>query len=363
MLEAAPLSHLLRFVRPQDVPGADELMMVGDLARYLEATGDPRYHLVAVGDIMLGGRATRPMRAWGDDYPFRAVQPLLLRTPVVLGNLEGPLAMRASRTERNFSYRVAPATALAMRRAGINVVTLANNHLVDCGRKGVLETLAAVESAGIIGIGAGRNKREAHRGAVVDASGLKLGLLGYYWNRRCAATATAPGSAMDPPEELRDDIASLRPRVDRLVVTFHWGIPYEREPSGADRDKARLAIDLGADAVVGHHPHVVQPFEVHRGKPIFYSVGNFTFGSGNSRGEGLVLAFEFGSSRTRVAIYPLYVKNRDPRVDYQPKVMKGRAARSALEQLVDISGADGARLVLQQARGILDLPREPERGT
>jgi len=354
------LSHLLRFVRPEEVPGADGLMTGWELERYLAAMSEPRYHLVAVGDVMLGGRATRPMREYGDDYPFRAVSPLLARTPVVLGNLEGPLAKRASRTGRNFSYRVPPVVAVTMRRVGMNVVTLANNHLVDCGRRGVLETLEAVESAGIVGIGAGRNKAEAHRGAVVDASGLKLGLLGYYWNRRCAATATAPGSAMDPPEELREDIAALRPRVDRLVVTFHWGIPYEREPSAADRCKARLAIDLGADAVVGHHPHVVQPFEVHRGKPIFYSVGNFTFGSGNSRGEGLVLGFEFGFSRTRVAVYPLYVKNRDPRVDYQPKVMRGRAARSALEQLIDISGADGARLVLQEARGILDLPGEPQ---
>lgn len=362
MLEGPELSHLLKFVRPEEVPGAHDLMMGGELEHHLEATGESRFHLVAVGDIMLGGRATRPMREFGDDYPFRGVQPLLSRTPVVLGNLEGPLAKRASPAERNFSYRVPPATAMAMRRAGVNVVTLANNHLVDCGRKGVLETLEAVESAGVIAIGAGRNTAEAHRGAVVDASGLKLGLLGYYWNRRCAATATAPGSAMDPPDALRDDIAALRPRVDRLVVTFHWGIPYEREPSPVDRDKARLAIDLGADAVVGHHPHIVQPFEVHRGKPIFYSVGNFTFGSGNSRGEGLLLAFDFGFSRTRVAVYPLYVKNRDPRVDYQPKVMKGRAARSVLEQLVDISGADGARLVLQEARAILDLPTERRPG-
>jgi poly-gamma-glutamate capsule biosynthesis protein CapA/YwtB (metallophosphatase superfamily) len=301
------------------------------------------------------------MREFGDDYPFRAVSPILSRTPIVLGNLEGPLAKRASRTERNFSYRVPPATALAMRRAGINVVTLANNHLVDCGRKGVLETLEAVESAGVVGIGAGRNIEEAHRGAVLGAWGLKIGLLGYYWNRRCAATATAPGSAMDPPDALRRDIAALRGSVDRLVVAFHWGIPYEREPSAADREKARLAIELGADAVVGHHPHVMQPFELHQGKPIFYSVGNFTFGSGNSRGEGLVLAFDFGFSRTRVAVYPLYVKNRDPRVAYQPKVLRGRGARTALERLVDISGPDGASLVLQEARGILDLPIEPPR--
>ncbi|TKA98635.1 MAG: CapA family protein, partial [Mesorhizobium sp.] len=109
-----------------------------------------------------------------------------------------------------------------------------------------------------------------------------IGLLGYYWNRRTAARGDLPGSARDLPELVERDLARLRPLVDRIAVMVHWGIPYQRQPTEEDRIKARQFIDLGADAVIGHHPHILQPVEIYRGRPILYSVGNFAFGSGNS---------------------------------------------------------------------------------
>src|SRR5262249_25105863 len=229
---------------------------------------------------------------------------------------------------------------------------------LDCGRRGVLETLASLKEVGITPIGAGRNEEEAHAPMIREADGLKLGLLGYYWNRRTPARGTLPGSAMDPPASPDRDIAALRAQADRIVVTFHWGVPYVREPSPADREKARWAIECGADAVIGHHPHVLQAFEIHRDRPIFYSVGNFAFGSGNSKAEGLLIGLRFEPARTHVVVYPLYVKNRDPRVRYQPKVLRGKGARHVLESLVALSGADGARLLLEDFRGRLELPFE-----
>src|SRR5262249_32941717 len=154
---------------------------------------------------------------------------------------------------------------------------LANNHLLDCGRAGVLETLESLSAAGITVVGAGVNRTAAHVPAILRAGAMTVGILGYYWNRRTSATRKHPGSALDPPEALESDSSALRESVDRVVVTFHWGIPYQREPLAADRDKARLAVECGADVVIGHHPHVVQPFEVYQGCPIFYSVGNFAF--------------------------------------------------------------------------------------
>jgi len=352
------LTNLLRHVAAQELAAPGDLLDAAALAQNLRDSGERSFDLIAVGDIMLGGRARRAILAHGPSYPFAAVKPLLSLSPIILGNLEGPLAANATRKRRNFSYRVDPELALAMADAGINVVTLANNHLVDCGRRGVTETIESVEAAGVACIGAGRDREQAHEPVILEHGGLRLGLLGYYWNRRCAATDSLPGSAMDPPEALASDIAALRRRADRVVITFHWGIPYERQPLDADRQKARLAIDLGADAVIGHHPHVVQPFEIHRGKPIFYSVGNFTFGSGNSRGEGLLLGFRFERGTTTVAVFPLYVKNRDPRVDYQPKVLRGNGARRVLENLASASGADGGRLAIEGFRGVLELPYE-----
>ncbi len=351
------LERMLKHIPSEEIAPSQDLLDGPQLQGHLESSAEPRLGLLAAGDIMLGGRARSALKKHGPDYPFQAILPLLQRADVVLGNLEGPLARKAERQDRTFSYRVAPSTADALARAGIRVVTLANNHLVDCGRSGVIETLEALEAAGVAPIGAGRTVNEAHQPAIVQASGCRVGLLGYYWNRRCAATETLPGSAMDGPDLLAADITALRRRVDRVVATFHWGVPYEREPSAEDRAKARLAIDLGADAVIGHHPHVIQPFEVYRSRPIFYSVGNFIFGSGNSRGEGLAVGLRFDSSSTHVSVYPLYVKNRDPRVQYQPKALRGEAARRVMTKLVAASGESGRLLRLRETGGTLVLPR------
>jgi len=109
---------------------------------------------------------------------------------------------------------------------------------------------------------------------------------------------------------------------------------------------------------VGHHPHVIQPFEIYHGRPIFFSVGNFAFGSGNSRAEGLLLGVRFEEASTIVAAYPLYVKNRDPRVNYQPKVLKGDPSNQILRRLAAISGSNGGLLTIEHGRGTLILPCE-----
>lgn len=353
---APSLATLLKRVPADQIPSSNDLLSRAMLEERISALEEPPLSIIVVGDVMLGGRAKRTIAENGPDYPFAAVLPLLQNAPIVLANLEGPFAREARKQPRNFSYRVDVQLASSLTRAGINVVTLANNHLMDCGRAGVLETLDVLSSARVSALGAGVNERAAHAPVILQAGRLKIGLLGYYWNRRTAATPDQPGSAMDPPDALEADIRGLRDRVDRIVVTFHWGVPYEREPSLEDRSKARFAIDCGADAVVGHHPHVVQPFEIYRGYPIFYSVGNFAFGSGNSRAEGLLIGLRFEETRTAVNAYPLYVKNRDPRVDYQPKVLAGEAGERVLSQMAGVSGGSAAFINVRDGWGKMELP-------
>jgi hypothetical protein len=350
------MQGLLKHVAIEEIPSSEDLLSGEALERRVQAIDEPPLSLIAVGDIMLGGRAKKAVAEHGSDYPFEAVLPILRRASIVLGNLEGPFATKAQREPRNFSYRVNPALATSLPRAGIGLVTLANNHLLDCGRTGVLETLDVLAAAGVAALGAGANERAAHAPAIRQAGRWKIGVLGYYWNRRCAATPALPGSAMDPPEALQADIRGLRDRVDRVVVTFHWGIPYEREPSPEDRAKARFAVDCGADAVIGHHPHIVQPFEIYRGCPIFYSVGNFVFGSANSCAEGVLIGLRFEDARTIAFVYPMYVKNRDPRVHYQPKVLRGKGAERVLIDLARISRPNAEFLTMENGRGRIELP-------
>ncbi len=357
LFEHVQMRKLLRRVDPGEIPPSEELCTAAQLEERLDSAREPSFSVIAVGDIMLGGRAAGALERRGIDYPFEAVLPLLKRACIVLGNLEGPLARRSTRTARNYSYKVDPELAAALSRAGVNVLNLANNHALDCGRDGVLETIEALGSAGLAVIGAGVDRTAAHRPAVRQAGRWRVGLLGYYWNGRYAATSDLPGTAVDDPEALESDIAALRDRADRIVVTFHWGVPYEREPAAETQAKARFAVDCGADAVIGHHPHIVQPFEIYRGRPIFYSVGNFLFGSRNSHAEGLLVGIRFEETETVVSAYPLYVKNRDPRVDYQAKILRGAGAERVLRRLASISGSSGSSLEITAGRGALHLQR------
>lgn len=341
----------------KEAPASDDLLSKEALARRLRKEQRPSF--MAGGDVHLGDRASKVIRREGMDYPFRALAPLLQKSKIVLANLEGPIAVKAEPEDRNYSYRADPDTAPALFKAGINVVTLANNHLVDCGREGVLETLEITRAAGLATVGAGADRKGAHLPALLQSGRWRVGFLGYYWNRRTAATEHLPGSAMETDEALARDIGQLKPLVDRIVVTFHWGVPYERIPLEKDRVKARYAIDCGADIVIGHHPHLVQGYEIYRGRPIFYSLGNFVFGSGNSKAEGLLLSVRFNSDGLSCNVIPLYVKNRDPRVLFQPKVLAGKGGEKILSLLKSLSGKDGEMLKIQDGWGSLHLKSEP----
>jgi poly-gamma-glutamate capsule biosynthesis protein CapA/YwtB (metallophosphatase superfamily) len=351
------MQKLLRHVSKEEIPDSQDLLSGDELRIHLANLGEPAPSLVVVGDIMLAGRSRRFITQNGPGYPFRAVQPILERSPIVVGNLEGPLTRRPrSPSTRNFSYRLKPELAGSLKEAGFKVVALANNHLLDCGRQGVLDTLDALTQVGLHPIGAGADEKSAYNPILQIADGKRIGLLNYYWNPRTAAKEKRAGSAKDTPEKLREGIRELKREANKVVTIFHWGIPYEREPLPEDRVKARYAIDCGADAVIGHHPHVLQPFEIYHGRPIFYSVGNFTFGSANSRAEGVAIGLSFDDDETGALVFPLYVKNRDPRVAYQPKVVSGEAARRNLSRLASRSAESGKMLRIEDGVGKLNLP-------
>lgn len=338
------IHHIIEKDKNAIIPQKEEILSREELENWLTTNNSEPFSLTVVGDIMLGERMNRSITKFGPEYPFYSAYPIFKRSSIVLGNMEGPFARKAEREERNFSYKVDPKNARILRRAGFNVMNLANNHLLDCGRQGVLESFTALKKHGIKYIGAGENEELSHQPAIMQAGKYKVGLLGYYWNSRTAARGNKPGSAIDTKEQLSFDICKLRTLVDRVVVTIHWGIPYDQYPSEEDQEKAHYAIDCGADIIIGHHPHIVQPFEVYKNRPIFYSIGNFAFGSGNSQAESIILSINFEDTLTKITIFPAYIKNRDKRVNYQPKILTGQAACESIDQLKKKSGASGEQI-------------------
>lgn len=250
-------------------------------------TPQPSVRVLLVGDILLGDAATPLMRAYGPDYPLRRLTPLVSGKDLLIGNLEGPITTAEQPMDRHkaYAYRADVRSAAVLRHFGFDALCLANNHVLDYRLAGLQQTRQALEHEGLAGFGAGDDQAQARTGVVIERQGLRIGLLGFLqpYGKYAAvypwfATPTRAGVARMDAENLQAAIRDLRPRVDVLIVSFHWGRNY----AGVlpiQRRFGRLAIDAGADLVVGHHPHVLQGVEVYRGVPIVYSLGNFAFGS------------------------------------------------------------------------------------
>lgn len=255
------------------------------------------FTLHAVGDVA-------PCRADPSSI-FRAA-PSLPAADLVFGQMECPLtAGGAPSPHAKLAMRTAPAVAAALRNAGFSIMSVAGNHALDYGAPALLETVRHLADAGIAASGAGRNVDEAVRPAVVDAAGRRAALLSFssILPAGYAADHTRPGCAPmraythyhqiepdqpgTPPKIItipdQTDLARLveavraaKEECDLVFVSMHWGIHFVRaDIADYQRAVARAAIEAGADAVLGHHPHLLKGIDFHRGKPIFYSLGNF----------------------------------------------------------------------------------------
>ena len=239
-----------------------------------------------------------------------AMRRLISGADVAIANLEGPVADRFSFHEHGTVFTGDPALLPGIVRAGIDVVTLANNHIGDAGRTGVVQSVRNVKRAGLLHAGAGANLAAARKPAWIETAGTRVAILSYDaiaigWY---AATASSPGSAPLVERYVRADIAAARKAgADVIVVWPHWGIEYTRGPSDFQRRFGHIAIDAGADLVIGNHPHWVGAVETYRGKPIWYALGNYTFDQRWSEPtlEGISLELTFrGRTLVQARMYP-----------------------------------------------------------
>jgi poly-gamma-glutamate synthesis protein (capsule biosynthesis protein) len=328
-------------------------------------------HLTAVGDILLGDSSRKVLEREGYDYPFRGLAPLLQRSDLVFANLEGPITKGTTPLDpkKDYVYRSDPAAAPALHAAHVELVTLANNHALDYGNDGLSDTIRHLDAAGVRHFGAGANRAEAIGGEIVELAGVRIGFLGFFERYGPYGTTYAgyfagdhaPGVAELDERTLREAIAALRPRVDVLIVCCHWGKNYAAVTKTQQR-YGHLAAELGADLVVGHHPHVAQGVEVHHGVPILYSVGNFTFGSKGRfdqlepplRHSWLAEITVNGGRIDAVDLIPLETDNHVVR--YQPRVAE---AGDLAAMVAKLNEPFATALTVEGGRAHLDLHANP----
>jgi poly-gamma-glutamate capsule biosynthesis protein CapA/YwtB (metallophosphatase superfamily) len=207
-----------------------------------------------------------------------AVREYLSGADLTLANFENPVIRDAvyhpDATTFTGHLRLMP----VLDQAGLDGVTLGNNHILDAGTTGLNETMRHLDDAGILHAGAGMDLAEARKPMVFDLGGTKVGVLSYLdvpsygW---AWATQSAPGTAPLLRNVMEEDIERLRSRVDLILVMPHWGKEYIATPEPQQVDLAHAALDTGADLVIGGHAHWPKGIEIYEGKPIFYGVGNF----------------------------------------------------------------------------------------
>jgi len=203
---------------------------------------------------------------------------------VFMVNQEFPFTERGTKAaDKQYTFRLPHDRLHLMNEMGIDIVTLANNHILDFGPEGITDSISALNEAGIKYVGAGEDLEEAKKLEIVEVGGRKIGFLGtsrVYMATSWAAGENHPGvfSTYDPALPL-EEIRKADELVDYLVVYVHWGIERNTQPENYQRVMGQQYIDAGADIVIGSHPHVLQPLEYYAGKPIMYSMGNFVFGS------------------------------------------------------------------------------------
>jgi poly-gamma-glutamate capsule biosynthesis protein CapA/YwtB (metallophosphatase superfamily) len=329
--------------------------------------------MILTGDVNL-------MNVTDPSVPFAQVSDEFHRADVVFSNLECCLAVPAAHSVSNEGFFADPRAGEALRRAGIHAVGIGNN--VHYGASNSLSAIACLDEYGVLHTGAGKDLAAARAPVIVERNGMRFGFLqrsSVYWPTDHEARKDATGIAVirghtayhvpvfksrigvPPPnrpgvppeivtwadadylERFREDLAALRPHVDVLVASCHWGLG--RDVLKYLTEIAHAAIDAGADLVIGHGPHYCLPIEVYKGRPIYYGLGSFSFHTGHGGRQhadwvGMMARVDVGRHGVEAARFA-FVRHNDRNETYLCKLADEAAE---LDHLTKYSNQLEARL-------------------
>ena len=326
--------------------------------------------VAAAGDVMLdrGVYTVIKTKGLGPDYPFNGgtvaitsryccspepfhwvmprskrltttpdVRNLMTAADLAMVNLEGPAPVKSSYHAGGMSFTFNQAYLVGLKNAGIDVVSLANNHIGNAGRSGIRETMQALDKLGIAHGGVGASTAAARAPVLFTVDGVKVAFMAY--------DAIAPGYAAGPnligTAELSkgsptDDIRAAKAAGAQVVIVYpHWGIEYRTTPTSAQKSWAHKMIDAGADIIIGNHAHYAEAMEVYKGKPIWYALGNFVFDQtwSEQTEEGLTLELSFnGPTLVQAWMHPTLDLNSS-----QPNFLDTASSKYVLDQVYNAS--------------------------
>ena len=264
------------------------------------------------GDVMMTSYFKMYIDSQGVDYMWEDVKDLIKSADYSLFNLETSVSLRGSDTKpEGFGFRSEPSTLHGLKNAGIDMVSLANNHVIDYGREALSDTMSSLKEYGIEYIGAGKDKSEASKINYQTINGIKVAfigtteILGYkHW---IAEDEKSGVFYLDKNnlDEINKIIKEAQENSDYVVVVAHWDREYYDFPETETTEMAHTFIDNGANIIIGHHPHVLQGIEYYKDGIIYYSTGNFNFLIKNENASQSAL-FEIGFDKEKIVSSKVY---------------------------------------------------------
>jgi poly-gamma-glutamate synthesis protein (capsule biosynthesis protein) len=324
--------------------------------------------LALVGDVMLA--TTKAEHFASESAGFAAATDRLRTNDVIIANLEMPLSTRGYRVPKTSNLRSDPEVIRGVTAMGIHAVSLANNHLMDYGPDALADTIETVAAAGLAHSGAGPDLNAALNPAIVTAGNTTIGMLsvactlpvesdagpgkpgiapirvGFSFEIDANLLVEQPGTVpvvrswADPNDQAaaEEAIRALKKDVDLVVVMIHWGVPgywlspYQGLLATYQQPHGRALIDAGADVICGHHSHSLHPVEMYRGKPIFYSLGNYLFEGARAFMEPESIIAEYDLDDGAWTLVPLLLDS-----DGFPELVDGPQATAVLTKLQSMS--------------------------
>lgn len=264
-------------------------------------------------------------------YFFQNVKDIFTADDLTVANMEGTLTTSNDRQQKTFAFKGNPSYTEILTQGGVEATNLANNHSHDYGDQSYEDTIQYLEAAGITTFGYDRT-------AVMDVKGIKVGLIGIYELKDGLGRQQ---QVIDTIQEVKDQGAQV------IIVSFHWGTEKSNIPDDIQKTLAHLAIDQGADLVVGHHPHVLQGIEKYQGKNIVYSLGNFCFGGNKNPSDKDTMIFQqtFTVENGELVeddvtnIIPCSLSSESGYNNYQPMVLEGSEKERILQKIEEFSAA------------------------
>lgn len=267
------------------------------------------------GDAMMDWSVKNAVTANGASYPWQNIAPFVAKADMALLNLETAVTTQKGAQNKQFTFKSDPNSLKGIKEAGFDGVSLANNHSMDFGKEGLLDTFENLKQHQIPYIGAGKDANEAYASLKKTINGKTISILAFSkvlpdisWYAGDSSPGVASGYQL---EAMYQKVKEEKVNADFVFVFIHWGIEKQLQFNGEQQTIAHTLIDSGADGVIGSHPHVLQGFEFYKAKPIAYSLGNFLFPdyvSGESAETGMV-ELTIADEQIQMRFHPMYIAN------------------------------------------------------